>query len=121
MFDTNGNEIVRGVTGDDGSLLFEGIRFGTYELRELTAKTGYHKNDEIIMVEISENAVTLTYEITNEKIPDTLPPYTGVDTNIGLFIALMIISGISLIVISIISIVERNKLKTIKRRRSNRI
>lgn len=121
LFDTNGNEIVRGVTGDDGSLLFEGIRFGTYELRELTAKTGYHKNDEIIMVEISENAVTLTYEITNEKIPDTLPPYTGVDTNIGLFIALMIISGISLIVISIISIVERNKLKTIKRRRSNRI
>ena len=121
LFDTNGNEIVRGVTGDDGSLLFEGIRFGTYELRELTAKTGYHKNDEIIMVEISENAVTLTYEITNEKIPDTLPPYTGVDTNIGLFIALMVISSIGLIVISISSIVERNKLKTIKRRRSNRI
>ena len=121
LFDTNGNEIVRGVTGDDGSLLFEGIRFGTYELRELTAKTGYHKNDEVITVEISENAVTLTYEITNEKIPDTLPPYTGVDTNIGLFIALMVISSIGLIVISISSIVERNKLKTIKRRRSNRI
>lgn len=121
LFDTNGNEIMRGVTGDDGSLLFEGIRFGTYELRELTAKTGYHKNDEVITVEISENAVTLTYEITNEKIPDTLPPYTGVDTNIGLFIALMVISSIGLIVISISSIVERNKLKTIKRRRSNRI
>lgn len=121
LFDTNGNEIVRGITGDDGSLLFEGIRFGTYELRELTAKTGYHKNNEVITVEISENAVTLTYEITNKKIPDTLPPYTGDDTNIGLFIALMVISSIGLIVISISSIVERNKLKTIKRRRSNRI
>lgn len=41
LYDEAGNEVARGVTGEDGALLLEGIRYGTYELRELAAKDGY--------------------------------------------------------------------------------
>lgn len=40
LFDAEGNEVARGVT-ESGELLFEGIRYGRYELRELEARDGY--------------------------------------------------------------------------------
>ena len=74
LFDTEGNEVARGVT-EAGELLFEGIRYGCYELRELEAKEGYFLLKQPVSVEISEHGQTVTVELTNHKIPEI--PQTG--------------------------------------------
>ena len=94
LFDSDGNEIARGMTDDAGELAFENIRFGKYELLELTAKDGYQKADRITFVEITRDGQVITVELTNEKIPEPpVPdnPKTGDDTDFTLWIGLMLI------------------------------
>lgn len=74
LFDMDGSEVARGVT-ESGELLFEGIRYGRYELRELEAKGGYFLLKQPVSVEISEHGQTVTVELTNQKIPEI--PQTG--------------------------------------------
>ena len=95
LFDTEGNEVARGVT-ETGELLFEGIRYGRYELRELEAKDGYYLLEEPVPVEISEHGQTLTVELTNHKIPEI--PQTGDSsgTAAGVCLALSGAAGIAL-------------------------
>ena len=99
LFDMNGQEIARGTTDTDGKLLFEGIRYGQIEIRELTAKTGYYKDEVVIVAEITEDGTTLTYEIENQKIPPEpdVPdsPQTGDNSKLGLWFGLMILSLLS--------------------------
>lgn len=75
LFDMDGKEIVRGTTSAAGELLFEGIRYGRYELRELEAKAGYLLLEKPVPVEISEHGRTIKVELTNQKIPEI--PQTG--------------------------------------------
>ena len=98
LYDLEGKEIAKGVTDDKGELLFENICFGKYELKELTQKEGYYKNDEVIPVEITEHEKTLTFEVTNKKIPPkTESPKTGDNSNIGLWFTIMCLSLLALI------------------------
>lgn len=99
LYDLNGNEIERGFTDEFGELVFENIRFGKYEVRELTTKEGYYNNDEIFAVEISENGQIVTLNITNKKIPDppiVHSPQTGDTSNYVLWFSTMTISMIAL-------------------------
>lgn len=95
LFDTEGNEVARGVT-EAGELLFEGIRYGCYELRELEAKEGYFLLKQPVSVEISEHGQTVTVELTNQKIPEI--PQTGDSsgTAAGVCLALSGAAGIAL-------------------------
>ena len=92
LFDMDGNEVARGVT-EAGELLFEDIRYGCYELRELEAKEGYLLLEEPVPVEISEDGQTVTVELTNHKIPEI--PQTGDNsgTAAGACLALSGIAG----------------------------
>ena len=90
LFDFEGNELARGKTDDAGILVFQQIRFGKYEIRELTPKEGYQKNENVTQVEIAEDGQTVTVELTNEKIPEPENPKTGDDSNIFLWFGLMI-------------------------------
>ena len=92
LFDMDGNEVARGVT-EAGELLFEGIRYGCYKLRELEAKEGYLLLEEPVPVEISEHGQTVTVELTNQKIPEI--PQTGDSsgTAAGVCLALSGIAG----------------------------
>ena len=89
LFDLEGNELARGKTDDAGVLVFQQIRFGKYEIRELTPKEGYQKNDTVTQVEITEDGQTVIVELTNEKIPEPENPKTGDDTNLFLWFGLM--------------------------------
>ena len=89
LYDLEGNELARGKTDDAGVLVFEQIRYGKYEIRELTPKEGYQKNETITPVEITEDDQTVTVELTNEKIPEPENPKTGDDTNLFLWFGLM--------------------------------
>lgn len=92
LFDMDGNEVARGVT-EAGELLFEGIRYGCYELRELEARDGYYLLEEPVPVEISEHGQTVMVELTNQKIPEI--PQTGDNsgTAAGVCLALSGIAG----------------------------
>ena len=92
LFDMDGSEVARGVT-EAGELLFEGIRYGRYELRELEAQEGYLLLEEPVPVEISEDGQTVTVELTNHKIPEI--PQTGDNsgTAAGACLALSGIAG----------------------------
>lgn len=101
LYDLEGKEIAKGVTDDKGELLFENIHLGKYELKELTQKDGYYKNEDVISVEITEHEQTLTFEVTNKKIPpkpdEPTSPQTGDNSNIGLWFTIMCLSLLALI------------------------
>lgn len=101
LYDLEGKEIAKGVTDDKGELLFENICFGKYELKELTQKDGYYKNEEVISVEITEHEKTLTFEVTNKKIPPKpdkpTSPQTGDNSNIALWFTIMCLSLLAMI------------------------
>lgn len=98
LFDMEGNEIARGKTNVNGELLFDNIHYGKYQIRELTAKSGYVKSDEITEVEITEDGQMHTFEFTNKRIPqEPLSPKTGDNSNLGLWLGLMLLSLFSLI------------------------
>ena len=92
LYDLEGNELARGKTDDAGVLVFEQIRYGKYEIRELTPKEGYQKNETVTQVEITEDGQTVTVELTNEKIPEPENPKTGDESNIFLWFGLLIAS-----------------------------
>ena len=95
LYDLEGNELTRGKTDDAGVLVFEQIRYGKYEIRELTPKEGYQKNETVTQVEITEDGQTVTVELTNEKIPEPVVPdnpKTGDESNLLLWFGLLIAS-----------------------------
>ena len=88
-----GNEIARGTTDENGEILFEDIRYGKYQIRELKAQKGYQKNEEIIEVDITEDGQTCTVELINKKIPVRPQiPQTGDNRNVGLWFAVICLS-----------------------------
>lgn len=100
LYDLEGNELARGETDDAGVLVFEQIRYGKYEIRELTAKEGYQKNETVTPVEITEDGQTVTVELTNEKIPEQPAPdnpKTGDESNIALWIGLMALALVGMV------------------------
>ena len=102
LYDLEGNELVRGKTDDAGVLVFEQVRFGKYEIRELTAKDGYQKNETVTPVEITEDGQTVTVELTNEKIPEPVVPdnpKTGDESNLLLWFGLMIAALLGLVAV----------------------
>lgn len=94
LYDPQSKEIAKGVTDDNGELLFENIRLGKYELKELTQKDGYYKNEDIIPVEITEHGKTLVFEVTNEKIPpEPESPKTGDKTHMSVLFITALLSA----------------------------
>lgn len=56
-------------SADDGSFRFENVRYGTYELREMTAPEGYNPAVEPITVNVTQNAVDVEVgDISNTRI-----------------------------------------------------
>lgn len=99
LYDEAGNEVARGVTGEDGALLLEGIRYGTYELRELAAKDGYQNLSAPLPVQITENGQTIELEVENEPIPEV--PDTGEEFP-AWPIALLVVSATAFVLLLVI-------------------
>ncbi len=97
LFDNNGKELSRGITDENGRLIFANLPVGTYTLKEIEAKDGYKKNDEVIEINVTDIDLSLTFEIENKKIPEPpTAPQTGDTTNLTFPIILLIISAIML-------------------------
>lgn len=99
-----------------GTVIFEGVRYGTVYLKELSAPKGYQLSDKIVKIEINDNGVfadgelleddnsICTFTYYNKQIPKI---QTGNEINYILLIASIVISLIG--ITSGIIILKRNK------------
>ena len=94
---------------EDGTVLFEELRYGTYYIKEIKAPKDYELSNKIVKVEINdkgifvddtqveENENTIEFTFENKKIE---VPKTGVESKIKLFASAIILSllGITYII-----------------------
>ncbi len=106
---------------ENGTILFEDLRYGTYYIKEIQAPNDYMKSEEIIKLEINDKGVFVndnlveenekgiyTFEFENVKIET---PNTGDNSNMKLWIALFAISTISIIGIGVHEYKKRNSIR----------
>ena len=87
---------------EDGTALFEEVKYGTYYIKEIKAPSGYSLSEQVVKVDINDKGVYIndnlisedengiySFEFENEKIET---PKTGDDSNIGVWIKVLIIS-----------------------------
>lgn len=105
LFDATGQELQRGYTDEDGILIFEGVRYGKYVIKELKAKDGYQLNAETVNVEITEDGQIVEINLKNNKVPEI--PQTGVSVP-WLWVGVLVVSG-GLMIVSAVVIYAGNK------------
>ena len=109
--DTECTKLIKDVksNSEDGTALFEELRYGTYYIKEIKAPKDYELSNKIVKVEINdkgifvddtqveENENTIEFTFENKKIE---VPKTGVESKIKLFASAIILSllGIAYII-----------------------
>ena len=95
---------------EDGTALFEELRYGTYYIKEIKAPKDYELSSKIVKVEINdkgifvddiqveENENTIEFTFENKKIE---VPKTGVESKIKLFVGSIILSLLGIVYIII--------------------
>ena len=90
----------------EGTALFEGLRFGTYYIKEIKAPLGYKLSEQIVKIEINDKGVfadsvsleekegIYSFEYYNSLLPVI---QTGNETNYGLLLLVAAIAGIGII------------------------
>ena len=95
-----------GANTDNGSALFENLRYGTYYIKELKAPLGYKLSDQVVKIEINDKGVFAdgvsleeSEGIYSFKYYNSLLPLiqTGNETNYILLGSLAIISLIGIV------------------------
>lgn len=61
------NPIATATSATDGTVVFNGLRIGTYYAAEITAPYNYKLSDEVLTVQITANALQPTYTYCNTK------------------------------------------------------
>ena len=94
---------------EDGTALFEELKYGTYYIKETKAPSGFSLSEQVVKVDINDKGVYIndnlisedengiySFEFENKKIET---PKTGDDSNIGFWIKVLIISCLLLAVL----------------------
>ncbi|MDR1892629.1 MAG: hypothetical protein LBQ48_06445 [Oscillospiraceae bacterium] len=93
--DEFGNTVVEGRTDENGEVKFR-LRAGKYTYQEFDAPAGYLLDESEYPFEITEHGQIIKAVMTNEKIPTPDIPKTGDDSNMALWIILMVVSAASI-------------------------
>jgi len=75
LYDKDGNELAKSVSGSDGLVLFSDLASGSYTVKETTAPSGYKLFSEPLTVEISTSDPVLSYTLKDLLLTDD----TGVE------------------------------------------
>lgn len=65
LYDKDGKEIAKVVTGNDGLAVFQGLQIGKYSVKETKAPTGHVLQPKPLNFEIKATKTTLSYTMTN--------------------------------------------------------
>ena len=90
---------------EEGTALFEELRYGTYFIKEIKAPKGYELSDRVVKVEINDKGIfiddelaeesenTVTFNFENKKIE---VPQTGDNSHIKLALGILLLSTLGL-------------------------
>lgn len=105
--DQEGTKLIKEVKSDkeEGTAIFEELRFGTYFIKEIKAPKGYELSDRVVKVEINGKCVfiddelteesdnTVTFNFENKKIE---VPQTGDNSHIKLALGILLLATLGL-------------------------
>ena len=105
--DQEGTKLIKEVKSDkeEGTVIFEELRFGTYFIKEIKAPKGYELSDRVVKVEINGKGVfiddelteesdnTVTFNFENKKIE---VPQTGDNSHIKLALGILLLATLGL-------------------------
>lgn len=89
--------ILSSVSDENGVFEFKNIPCGEWIIKELKPAQGYKPNDREYKIQISEDGQTVSITVTNEKIPEI--PQTGDDRMLTVFLAALVLSVISILML----------------------
>lgn len=85
LYDENNNKLGVYTTDENGKILVENLKLGSYFLEETKANTNYHLLEDIIEFEITKNKELVSITVTNELITIDVPN-TNINFKLELFI-----------------------------------
>lgn len=74
IYDEEGNEVVKGKTGEDGIAKFEKLPYGKYTYKETIAPDGYLINEETFEFEITKQDEIIKHTVQDQKKPEEPKP-----------------------------------------------
>ena len=107
---------------EDGTVLFENLRYGTYYIKEIAAPKGYVLSDKVIKVEMNDKGTFIdnekvesedsVYTFEFENVPvDT--PKTGDNSNLKLYAGIL---GLSILALAYVGVHEYKKRKSVNKK-----
>ena len=122
--DAECTKLIKEVKSDkeNGTVLFEDLRYGTYYIKEIAAPKGYVLSDKVIKVEMNDKGIFIdnekvesedsTYTFEFENVPvDT--PKTGDNSNLKLYVGLL---GLSILALASVGVHEYKKKKSVNKK-----
>ena len=122
--DAECTKLIKEVKSDkeNGTVLFEDLRYGTYYIKEIAAPKGYVLSDKVIKVEMNDKGTFIdnekvesedsTYTFEFENVPvDT--PKTGDNSNLKLYVGLL---GLSILALASVGVHEYKKRKSVNKK-----
>lgn len=101
IIDINGDGVIDendvGITGEDGKIVFDGLKAGTYYLQETEAPEGYVCNSEVQTIVLDNTVANYTYTI---DFANVLIPHTGGEGTLTFTIA-----GAAVIAVAVVAYV----------------
>ena len=122
--DAECTKLIKEVKSDkeNGTVLFEDLRYGIYYIKEIAAPKGYVLSDKVIKVEMNDKGTFIdnekvesedsTYTFEFENVPvDT--PKTGDNSNLKLYVGLL---GLSILALASVGVHEYKKRKSVNKK-----
>ena len=122
--DAECTKLIKEVKSDkeNGTVLFEDLRYGTYYIKEIAAPKGYVLSDKVIKIEMNDKGTFIdnekvesedsTYTFEFENVPvDT--PKTGDNSNLKLYVGLL---GLSILALASVGVHEYKKRKSVNKK-----
>ena len=122
--DAECTKLIKEVKSDkeNGTVLFENLRYGIYYIKEIAAPKGYVLSDKVIKVEMNDKGIFIdnekvesedsTYTFEFENVPvDT--PKTGDNSNLKLYAGLL---GLSILALASVGVHEYKKRKSVNKK-----
>lgn len=122
--DAECTKLIKEVKSDkeNGTVLFENLRYGIYYIKEIAAPKGYVLSDKVIKIEMNDKGTFIdnekvesedsTYTLEFENVPvDT--PKTGDNSNLKLYAGLL---GLSILALASVGVHEYKKRKSVNKK-----
>lgn len=99
LYDETGNLVMEAISQEDGLVTFEGVKFGKWQIKEISTVDGYQLSGEVIVVEVNETYENPTAPIEFVNFPVVQTgieefPWLAVGIGCGCVAAVLFVAGL---------------------------